>query len=321
MRRILALLLTLTTAATLALAGCSDDSKGGGDGGPEPPAATEKRPESVDGVPTGTGTHKQKIDVGTPGHREYLLHVPPKLTGGKWRDGKPAEPLPLVLALHGGAANMDQMRELTGYDRISDDKGFLVAYPDGFVMSWNAGDCCGPAKLGKIDDVDFLAKLIGKLTGAGLADPKRVFVTGFSNGAGMAYRLACERPGRVAAIGVVEGALVTECDPERPPSAMIVHGTADGSVPFDGGGRRDFNDGRPFPPVREAVDFWRKRAGLPAPSRPLKGLSNGADCEGTGKGRGGVEVTFCKIEGGRHRWHAGTSTMLWDFFADHPRVG
>ncbi len=51
------------------------------------------------------------------------------------------------------------------------------------------------------------------MTDAGLADPKRVYVTGFSNGAGMAYKMACEKPDKVAAIGVVEGALVTHCDP------------------------------------------------------------------------------------------------------------
>jgi polyhydroxybutyrate depolymerase len=311
-------LLTMTAV----LAGCSDDPKGTDGGKRTPrPGATEKRPETVRGIPTDTGTHKQELDVGGPGHREYLLHVPPKLTEGKWRDGKPDKPLPVVLALHGGLANMGQMRKLTGYDRIADEQGFLVAYPDGFMTTWNAGDCCGASKIGDIDDVGFLSKLIDTLTGAGLADPDRVHVTGFSNGAGMAYRLACERPGKVAGIGVVEGALVTDCDPGRPVSAMIVHGTADRSVPFNGGGRRDFNDGRPYPPVSEAVDFWRKAGGLPAPTRPLRGLSNGADCSGTGKGRGGAEVTFCKIEGGTHRWPAGASTMLWNFFEGHPRVG
>jgi polyhydroxybutyrate depolymerase len=316
MRRPLALLLTLTLLA----AGCSgDDRAGDKEPGKETPSATEKPPETVKGIPTAPGTHKRKLDVGTFGHREYLLHVPPKLTRGTWRDGRPDKPLPLVLALHGGLANMQQMRELTGYDALSDDKGFLVAYPDGFMTTWNAGDCCGAAKIGKIDDVGFLSKLIDELTGAGLADPDRVHVTGFSNGAGMAYRLACERPAKVAGIGVVEGALVTPCEPDRPVSAMIVHGTADRSVPYGGGGRRDFNDGRPFPPVSEAVDFWRRVGDLPEPKRPLRGLSNGAECAGTGKGARGAEVTFCKIEGGTHRWPAGASRMLWDFFAGHPR--
>lgn len=313
MRRIVLVAL----AVTLALAGCTDKTGGkGGEGG-----KGGRRPATVDGVPTSEGTHKQKLDVGTVGHREYLLHVPSKVADGKWRDGRPADRPALVIALHGGLANMAKMRDLTGFDKLSDEHGFLVAYPDGFMTTWNAGDCCGAAKIGKVDDVGFLGKLIDKLTGAGLADPKRVYVTGFSNGAGMAYRMACEKPGKVAAIGVVEGALVTRCDPGRPVSAMIFHGTADGNVPFNGGGDRDFNDKRPFPPVSDAVDFWRKVGGLPQPRERVKALSGDTRCESTGKGERGVAVTFCRIEGGRHQWPKEASPMLWSFFAAHPRTG
>ncbi|TDD61255.1 alpha/beta hydrolase family esterase [Actinomadura rubrisoli] len=315
-------LLLLVLAVGLVLAGCTDSKDGGKDGGTG--KATKggdgKRPATVDGVQTAAGTHKQKLDVGTLGHREYLLHVPSKIAGGRWRDGRPADPAPLVIALHGGFATMGQMRSLTGFDRLSDGKGFLVAYPDGFMTTWNAGDCCGPAKIGRIDDVGFLGKLIDKLTGAGLADPDRVYVTGFSNGAGMSYRLACEKPGKVAAIGVVEGALVTPCDPDRPVSAMIFHGTADRSVPFNGGGDRDFNDKRPFPPVSFAVDFWRKVGRLPEPRERMRALSGGTECTGTGKGTGGAEVAFCKIDGGTHKWPPEAGALLWDFFASHPRT-
>ncbi|QXJ21705.1 hypothetical protein AGRA3207_002585 [Actinomadura graeca] len=306
-------LLCLALAGGLVLAGCEGPGSGGAgrpDGG---------RPAEIDGIPTGAGTHKRKLDVGTIGHREYLLHVPPAVADGKWRDGRPADPPALVVALHGGLATMGRMRELTGFDALADGKGFLAAYPDGFMTTWNAGDCCGPAKIGHVDDVGFLSRMIGELTRAGLADPRRVYVAGFSNGAGMAYRLACERPAEVAAIGVVEGALATRCDPRRPVSVMIFHGTADRSVPFDGGGRRDIDDGRPFPPVSSAVGFWRKVGGLPAPDRRVRSRVRGAECGGTGKGRGGAEVVFCRIDGGGHSWPSGAAAALWDFFAAHPR--
>lgn len=308
MRRILLVAL----AITLVLAGCTEKTGSKKEGG---------RPAEVDGIPTSEGTHKQKLDVGTFGHREYLLHVPAKMADGKWEDGRPADPPALVIALHGGLANMGKMEDLTGFDKLSDEHGFLVAYPDGFMTTWNAGSCCGAAKVGKIDDVGFLSKLIDTITDAGLADPKRVYVTGFSNGAGMAYRMACEKPDKVAGIGVVEGALVTECDPGRPVSAMIFHGTADRNVPFNGGGDRDFNDKRPFPPVSKAVDFWRRVAGLPAPHEQVKALSDDTECESTGKGDHGVAVTFCKVDGGTHEWPDEASRMLWDFFAAHPRGG
>ncbi|NDU71224.1 hypothetical protein GWI34_01105 [Actinomadura sp. DSM 109109] len=308
-------------AASLALAGCTGETGGKGGGGKGGEEGKGGRPAKVRGIPTSAGTHKQKLDVGTVGHREYLLHVPSKVADGRWEDGRPADRPALVIALHGGLATMAKMRELTGFDRLSDEHGFLVAYPDGVMTTWNAGDCCGPAKIGNVDDVGFLGTLIDRLTGAGLADPGRVYVTGFSNGAGMAYRMACERPGKVAAIGVVEGALVTRCEPARPVSAMIFHGTADGNVPFNGGGNRDFNDRRPFPPVSDAVDFWRRVGGLPEPRERVRARSRDTRCESTGKGAKGVAVTFCRIEGGRHRWPEGASAMLWSFFAAHPRAG
>lgn len=305
----------------LLLAACEGSSDGGdADGrGRDGARGAEKRPAKVAGVPTKAGTHKLKLEVGTPGHREYLLRVPPKLTKGRFRDRKPVKPLPLVLAMHGGLANMTKMESLSGFNDLADSKGFLVAYPDGFMTTWNAGDCCGAAKIGKIDDVGFLTKLIDKLTKAGLADPDRVYATGFSNGAGMAYRMACERPGKVAAIGVVSAALAMDCDPAEPTSVMVFHGTADRSVPYAGGGDRDFNDKRPFPPVSQAIDFWRRQADLPELRETVYDRGD-TTCRSTGEGgRADVEVALCRIDGGGHRWPDEAAGLLWKFFAAHPR--
>lgn len=275
-------------------------------------------PRNVGGIPVAAGTHKMKIDVGTPGHREYLVHVPPRLAKQDFRDGRPAHPLPVVLALHGGADNMYGFEKKTGFDAIADDKGFLAVYPDGFAFTWNAGDCCAPARLAHIDDVGFLTKLIDKLTDSGLAAPKRVYVTGFSNGAGMAYRLACQGPGKIAAIGVVSAALAMKCAPSRPVSVMVWHGTADRNVPYDGGGHRDVGVDKPFPPVSYAIDFWRRNDRLPAPHTTVYAKSDTA-CRSTGRGDGGVEVVLCTVKGGGHRWPPEASSHLWTFFADHPR--
>ncbi|MBX6765628.1 MAG: hypothetical protein IRY90_00455 [Actinomadura rubrobrunea] len=305
----------LLAAVMLVLVGCTNS---GGDRG-ESSRVDEQRPATVAGIPTDEGTHKLHLAVDAFKQREYLLYIPPKLSDGQWRGGRPVRPLPLVVALHGGLATKDTMRDLTGFDSLGLQLGFLVAYPDGFLTTWNAGDCCGAAKIGRIDDVGFLTRLIDTLTGVGLADPRRVYVTGFSNGAGMAYRLACEKPDKVAAIGVVEGALVTKCAPDRPVAVMIFHGTADRNVPFDGGGRRDINDDRPFPPVSYAVDVWRKAAGLPKPRHKV--VHNGPiDCESTGRGAHGAEVTLCTVHGGKHTWPPLAAPILWDFFARHSRT-
>ncbi|MDX6743666.1 alpha/beta hydrolase family esterase [Actinocorallia sp. A-T 12471] len=252
-------------------------------------------PQKTDKIPWSAGTHRERIDVDGPGWREYQLRVPPKAEG----------PLPLVVAVHGGASTADRFQQESGFDRVADDHGVLVAYPDGFALSWNAGACCGPAKAAKIDDVGFLTQLIEHLIDVGAADPDKVFVAGFSNGGGMAYRLACEGPGRVKGIGVVSASLVIDCAPKHPVSAMIAHGRKDTSVPYDGGGNRDFDDTRPFAPVSKAVTFFRNDAGIAR-------LTADGDCRaGNNKG---VRVRFCP-HGGGHVWPKTMAADLWDFFS------
>jgi polyhydroxybutyrate depolymerase len=114
---------------------------------------------------------------------------------------------------------------------------------------------------------------------------------------------------------VVAGALAMACHPARPVSVMIWHGTADHNVPYNGGGHRDFNDSRPFPPVGRAVDFWRRADGV----SPLR-AGGGQGCRSSGRGDGGVEVALCTVRGGGHAWPPDASRRLWDFFAAHSRT-
>ncbi|TNY38355.1 hypothetical protein EIO00_01915 [Thermomonospora catenispora] len=305
----------LAPVLALLLAACSaGDAPDRSDGGTE----RGRPPARVAGVPTAPGTHTLKADTGGVAAREYRLRVPPQLAERRWRDGRPAAPLPLLVALHGGAADAGRMERISGFDETADREGVLVAYPEGWLMSWNAGFCCGPAKLAGIDDVGFVTALVRRLVDAGLADPDRVFAAGFSNGGGLAYRLACEAPGTFAAIGVVAAAMaMPRCDP-APTSVLIMHGTRDGSVPYEGGGRIDWNDPRPFPPVSHAVDYWREKNGLPPLGRVFR-VDGGPDCRSTGRGRSGTEVALCRIEGDGHAWPTGAHRTLWTFFKDHPR--
>src|SRR5262245_18335563 len=59
--------------------------------------------------------------------RTYILHLP---------KGSRSEPVPLVVALHGAASNGVQTEHLTGFDKIADEKGFAVVYPDGLERIW-----------------------------------------------------------------------------------------------------------------------------------------------------------------------------------------
>ncbi|WP_233617591.1 alpha/beta hydrolase family esterase, partial [Actinomadura sp. WAC 06369] len=260
-------------------------------------------------TPSGTtdpsGTTEHTIAMGD-WKRPYLLHLPP--------DRKDGEPLPLIVALHGGLNDPRYVREQSGLDAVADARGYAVAYPEGLLGTWNAGACCWFARWAGVDDVAFLDRLIDTLVREGVADRRRVFLTGFSNGGGMAYRYACERAGRVAGVAVVSGALAVGCTPDRPISVLAFHGTWDPSVPYFGGGNMDADVKFPFLPVQLLMEFWRWIGGLSELSYPLRNAPDG--CVGTAPGP--VLVALCTIQRGGHEWPSFASALIGEFFDARP---
>jgi polyhydroxybutyrate depolymerase len=167
--------------------------------------------------------------------RSYVLHVPP---------GRSAAPRPLLLAFHGGGGNAAGFQRYAGLDPLADRDGWLVAYPngshrwfDGRLLTWNAGDCCGFAAEANVDDVGFaLAVIEDAARAAPPLDRARVYATGHSNGAMMAYRLADEAPERIAAIAPVAGAPAHEpTATARPVPLLHIHSTDDPRALYPGG--------------------------------------------------------------------------------------
>ena len=158
--------------------------------------------------------------------RAYVLHVPPQLRARpRSGEGKPA-----MVFVHGLKSNPDDAARSTGFNRLADRDGVLVAYPEGAFDSFNAGLCCGTAVTERVDDVAFLADVVRDLKRRGAG---RVSVFGFSNGGMMAYRVGCERPDLVHAVGVVAGTLeVPRC--QGPIRALHLHGSHDTAVPYRG---------------------------------------------------------------------------------------
>ncbi len=150
---------------------------------------------------------------------------------------------PLVIALHGTGGSARQMETTYGLNEKGDKEGFVVAYPEGVrssgplgIRTWNAGTCCGYAMENKVDDVAFIRELISHLTSQFAIDPKRIYVTGMSNGGMMAYRLACELAEKIAAIGPVSSTMTTtRCEPARAMPIMHIHSLLDTKVPYSGG--------------------------------------------------------------------------------------
>jgi polyhydroxybutyrate depolymerase len=268
--------------------------------------------------------------------RRYLLHMPP---------ASAARPLPLVLAFHGGGSNPEATVRLTGLNAKADREGFAVVYPAGRgrlprILTWNAGACCGFAVERGVDDVKFIAALLDDVSRAVRIDARRVYATGISNGGQMAYRLAVDLPGRIAAIAPVAGSLEVPVGQDASPMPVLhFHGTADEHVPFEGGMGPKSVGGVAFQSVSHSVGTWVRVNGCrPTPRVSL--LPDRAD-DGTRVERreyqgcdGQADVALVVIRGGGHTWPGtprlerllGVATrdisatnMMWEFFARHRR--
>ncbi|MBB4153936.1 polyhydroxybutyrate depolymerase [Sphingomonas jinjuensis] len=161
--------------------------------------------------------------------RLYRVHVPQRYSG--------QAPVALLLDIHGHALTNDDQMKRSGQREQSDRLGFIVVWPQGIANSWNGNGCCTTAYDLKIDDVGFLRAVIGQLSARANVDAAKVYVTGWSNGGGLTQRMACEAADLVTAIAPVAHPLNTNsCRPSRPVAVLAFHGTADTTIPYDGGG-------------------------------------------------------------------------------------
>jgi polyhydroxybutyrate depolymerase len=259
--------------------------------------------------------------------RTYLVHRPANLDHSK--------PAPLVIVLHGGFGSGAQAERSYNWDAESDRHGFVVVYPDGVRRSWNAGGiCCGPAYREHVDDVGFLTQLIATVSRAENTDPKRIYLTGMSNGAAMAYRYACEGTVPVAAVGSVSGSFSYGCAKPHAVSVMEIHGLDDRNIPFKGGhGDKAATDVQ-WLPVERTLDAFRSADGCPVPSLGR----DGAVRTEVWRCAAGREVVLVTIAGAGHQWPSAVpapklaawilgldppsqaldaTSRLWGFFSDH----
>jgi polyhydroxybutyrate depolymerase len=174
---------------------------------------------------SSTTTDRSVVITTTDGDRTTHVHHPAAAQPGA----------PLVVVLHGAGGSGSQVESDLGWDALADRQGFVVAYPDGLEGTWNGGGCCGQARSRGVDDLGFLGSLVGRIAAEDATDPHRVYAVGFSNGAILAYAWACGRPGELAGIGPVAGAVLVPCAAPAPLTVVAVHGSADDRVPFGGG--------------------------------------------------------------------------------------
>lgn len=264
--------------------------------------------------------------------RTYTIYLPPNIAT--------ASSLALVIVLHGGGGNGQSVARMSRMSALADQENFIVVYPDGtgrlgdVLLTWNSGNCCGYALDNNVDDVGFIRALIEKLQAEYNVDPKRIFVTGISNGGMMAYRLGCELADKLAAIAPIAGALNVECRPTQPVSVIVFHGTADQHVLFDGGAPKVQADPHPREDnsVAYAMNFWAQHNRCEAtPTRIERGNivhDTYTNCAN------GTAVELYAIKGEGHTWPGGqrssalgdaptqeisATNVMWEFFKQHPK--
>ncbi len=284
---------------------------------------------------TAPGDYRYSLEHGGR-TRLYRVHVPPGYRGDR--------PAPLLLSLHGGGGSMDYMARDENYGQLSHAarEGQVLVFPNGIsrfrngmLATWNAGACCGAARDEGVDDVGFIRVVLERVMGQLNIDRERVYATGMSNGAMMAYRLACEMPGLIRAVAAVAGTDNTlSCTPAQPVSVLHIHARNDTHVLFEGGVGPDsveralVTDYRSVPAT---VARWVERNRCPrTPQRVLE--KDGAWCERYAPCAEGTQVQLCVTDTGGHSWPGGqkrrgesptqavrANELMWTFFAHPPR--
>ncbi len=290
--------------------------------------------------PHVSGTSVESLTT-AGGPRSYRLHVPPSYTG--------MDPVPLVLNFHGLGSTAAEQEAYSGVSARADepDGGFIVVYPDGLLLGgpdtqwWNVIQLPSPQP----DDVAFVDSLLDTLEAQLCIDATRVFSTGMSNGALMSSRLACSLSNRIAAIAPVAGAYYPPaftqpfpndtCPDTRPVPLISFHGTADTSVPFNGGTgtggltfRLPIDDEVPGPDV---MSEWAAHNGCTGARQEMP-LTDQIDLVRYDGCTNGATVDLYVVNGGGHTWpdsfdvpSLGKTThdinandLLWAFFQQHP---
>jgi len=263
--------------------------------------------------------------------RSYLVHLPPGY--------HPERPTPAVLVFHGGLGSAENARHTTQMHVVADTAGFVVIYPNGTgrsgdrLLTWNGGRCCGFAAAQRVDDVGFVRALLADLQTVVNVDPRRIYAAGISNGAIMAYRLACELSDRIAAIGAVAGTQnLDTCAPDRPVPVLHIHGDRDGHVPYHGGVGERSRARVSFTSVEDTIGFWVRHNGCGPEARVTQ--TGNIRQSIYGQCNQDARVQLITVVGGGHAWPGGepawrggdvptremnASEVLWAFFAAHPK--
>jgi polyhydroxybutyrate depolymerase len=225
-------------------------------------------------------------------------------------------PAPLVIVLHGNTQQGIDMTTRTAWPAVAQREQFAVVYPDGLSRAWadfraeTARAGFAPPK--GTDDVAFLAAIIDRLTTSGVADPARIYVTGLSNGGAMTMTMVCARAELFAAAASVifnlNDTAATACHPSHPVPMLLMNGTEDPLIPYEGGKGSSRFAAAGFWSTARTFDFWKRINGCDDGDTPAIDLPDRDPSDQSTVSRmearcpAGRDVVLYRINGGGHRF-------------------
>jgi polyhydroxybutyrate depolymerase len=235
--------------------------------------AQESSPESSPGLHTGWMMETYDGYNGTWScNRTFKYYIPTSF------DNSTA--VPLLFSLHGMGSNGLEQIDLTKFDVLAEQEGFIAVFPDSTnlprdedspcypslealeeanplfaaidLIQWNIGTNLSLQYCAGVDDVGFVNDTVQWFKANYNIDTSRIYATGFSNGAQFSHYLALMLPGTFAGIAPVAGPLTTNTTwPDVTPLTVIMmHAPTDPIVPYDGEARASIYS------VNDTINFW-----------------------------------------------------------------
>ncbi len=294
------------------------------------PTAPVELAKGVNYPDPGSYTVQEKFELGT---RQFRIYIP-----GGYPDAEArGESVPLVMVLHGAGGNGTWIEGVTSFDLVAERETFIVVYPDGINGGW--GD--GRSFFDPNDDVSYLTHVMDFVSGQFEIDPARIYSTGYSMGGMMSFRLGCLLPDRIAAVASVASTFPryqrAECDEAPPVPVMMVLGTNDSVIPWNG-------EHISYLSALASVEYWAEHNECAQGPNVTEEFD--VDPDDSIKARretfnqcaDDTEVTLYGVVGGDHTWPGhpfsvgepeitGTSmdfdatVAIWNFFQRHTSAG
>jgi len=264
---------------------------------------------------------------------ENLVYIP-----GSYVDHA-EDPYPMLVVFHGAGSSARRMSIMTGFDAMAERDGAFIAYADSPVGYWDYG--AGLAAWEPVrDQVDHPAAVMALI--ASMQATYRIsdiYLVGFSNGARMAWRMACELGERTAGVSGVAGTLSTEVRDDCPDTlqapVFYMQGTDDGVIPWEGKplslAGQIISEAMAVPAMME---WWAAHNGCTGEPTPMTLPDANPDDNETltqfdyDACNGNARVRLVRVNGGGHNWTGGlpnlvpndwhpgadASSLIWEFF-------